>query len=78
MTEKNFALIDKMDEIGKTHDATVSQVALAWIIADPIVTSPIIGATSLKQLEENLGVFAIKLTFEEKKTLDDMTTWAEK
>jgi aryl-alcohol dehydrogenase-like predicted oxidoreductase len=78
MTEKNFALIDKMNEIGKTHDATVSQVALAWIIADPIITSPIIGATSSEQLEENLGVFAIKLTFEEKKTLDDMTAWAEK
>ena len=78
MTEKNFVLIDKMNEIGKTHDATVSQVALAWIIADPIITSPIIGATSSEQLEENLGVFAIKLTFEEKKTLDDMTAWAEK
>ena len=78
MTEKNFALIDKMDKIGKMHDATVSQVALAWIIADPIITSPIIGATSSEQLEENLGVFAIKLTFEEKKTLDDMTAWAEK
>ena len=78
MTEKNFALIDKMDKIGKMHDATVSQVALAWIIADPIITSPIIGATSSEQLEENLGVFTIKLTFEEKKTLDDMTAWAEK
>ena len=38
MTEKNFALIEKMDEIAKAHSATISQVALAWMMA-PLSTS---------------------------------------
>jgi len=77
MIEKNFSLIDKMDEIGKVHNATVSQVALAWLLADPVITSPIIGATSPEQLEENLGALEVKLTKKEKQALDDMTAWEE-
>jgi aryl-alcohol dehydrogenase-like predicted oxidoreductase len=75
MTEKNFALIDKMDEIGKAHSATVSQVALAWLLADPVITSPVIGATSLEQLDENLSALDVKLTGEEKQLLDELTAW---
>lgn len=78
LTDKNFALIEKMDEIAIAHDATVSQVALAWILADPVITSPIIGATSFEQLDENLGALDVKLTVEEKGALDEMTAWDNK
>ncbi|MBN1451400.1 MAG: aldo/keto reductase [Anaerolineales bacterium] len=77
MTEKNFALIDKMDEIGKAHHATVSQVALAWLLADPVITSPIIGATSPEQLNENLEALDVKLAGEEKQALDELTAWKD-
>ncbi len=75
LTDKNFALIEKMDEIGKAQDATVPQVALAWLLADPLITSPIIGATSLEQLEDNLGSLDVKLTVVEKQMLDELTAW---
>ena len=75
MTEKNFALLDKMDEIAAAHNSTVSQIALAWLLADPVITSPIIGATSVEQLNENLGAVNIKLTAEEMDVLNKMTTW---
>jgi aryl-alcohol dehydrogenase-like predicted oxidoreductase len=75
MTEKNFTLLDKMDEIAAAHHATVAQVALAWMLADPIVTSPIIGATSVEQLNDNLGALNVQLSAEEKKQLDEMTVW---
>ncbi|MEW6406195.1 MAG: aldo/keto reductase [Chloroflexota bacterium] len=78
MTEKNFGLIDKLDEIAKVHNATISQVALAWMLADPVITSPIIGATSVEQLKENLGALDVKLTGEERTRLDEMTGWKEK
>ena len=78
MTDKNFALIEKMNKVGKAHAATVSQVALAWLLADPVITSPIIGATSLEQLDENLGALDVKLKVEEKQTLDEMTAWDSK
>lgn len=77
MTEKNFALIEKMDEIGKAHNATVSQVALAWLLADPVITSPIIGATAPEQLDENLAALDIKLMAEEKQVLDKLTAWLD-
>lgn len=50
MTEKNFALLHEMEQIALLHKASISQVALAWILADPVITSPIIGATSIEQL----------------------------
>jgi aryl-alcohol dehydrogenase-like predicted oxidoreductase len=75
MTEKNFAVLDRLDEIAASHHATVTQVALAWLLADPVITSPIISATSLSQLEENLGALEMKLSVEEKHALDEMTAW---
>jgi len=77
MTEKNFALLDVMDEIAAAHSATVSQVALAWMLADPLITSPIIGATSIPQLEENLGALDLRLEAEEKDRLEKLTVWQE-
>ena len=76
-TEKNFVLLDKMDEIAKSHSATVAQVALAWMLADPVITSPIIGATSIEQLNDNLGALKFNLSMEEKAELDKMTAWKE-
>ena len=76
-TEKNFALLDKMDAIAAAHNATVAQIALAWMLADPVITSPIIGATSVEQLNDNLGALNVKLGVEEKAELDKMTAWEE-
>ncbi len=75
MTEKNFALLDKMDELAAAHNASLAQIALAWMLADPVVTSPIIGATSIEQLHDNLGALNVHLSAEEKKQLDEMTAW---
>ena len=76
-TEKNFALLDKMDAIAAAHNATVAQIALAWILADPVITCPIIGATSVEQLNDNLSALNVKLSAEEKAELDKMTAWEE-
>jgi len=75
MTDKNFALIDEMEVIALRHKATISQVALAWMLADPLITSPIIGATSIKQLNENLGALNMKLAEDEVSFLTKMTEW---
>jgi aryl-alcohol dehydrogenase-like predicted oxidoreductase len=75
MTDKNLALIEKMEEIAKAHDTTTAQIALAWMLADPVVTSPIIGATSVEQLKENIGALRVKLTAEEMDILNTRTAW---
>jgi aryl-alcohol dehydrogenase-like predicted oxidoreductase len=70
--EKNFALIDKMEQLGKEKGGkSVSHIALAWMLSDPLITSPIIGPRSLDQLNDNLGAAGLRLTAEEKKKLDE-------
>ena len=75
MTDKNFTLIEEMEVIALRHKATISQIALAWMLADPVITSPIIGATSIEQLNENLGALKVKLAEDEIILLNRMTEW---
>jgi aryl-alcohol dehydrogenase-like predicted oxidoreductase len=75
MTDRNFALIDRMDEIGQARSATVAQVAIAWMLANPVITSPIIGANTVDQLKDTMGALNVKLTDQEKATLDEMSAW---
>lgn len=77
MTDKNFVLIDEMEVIALRHEATISQIALAWMLADPIITSPIIGATSIEQLEENLGSLKVRLGEDEISSLNKLTAWSD-
>lgn len=77
MTDQNLALIDEMEAIALRHQATISQVALAWMLADPVITSPIIGATSIQQLNENLGALNVKLNEDELLLLNKMTSWKD-
>lgn len=75
MTEKNFNLLYEMERMALLHKASIAQIALAWMLADPVVTCPIIGATSVEQLNENLGALQVNLTAEERATLSTMTDW---
>ena len=54
LNEKTYAIVDELEIIAKAHDSTVARVALAWVQAQPGVTSTIIGARRLAQLEDNL------------------------
>lgn len=74
-TEKNFALIDQLNAIAESHHATVSQVALAWMLANPLISSPIIGPNKMEQLTDNLGALDVHLTEDEIKTLQETTAW---
>ncbi|MBT3314973.1 MAG: aldo/keto reductase [Anaerolineae bacterium] len=74
-TEKNWRLLDKMDEIAAAHAAIVTQVALAWQLADKTITSPIIGANSISQLTDSLGAVDLALAPDEKAILDELSAW---
>jgi aryl-alcohol dehydrogenase-like predicted oxidoreductase len=76
-TDRNFKLIDALDGIAEVHGATISQIALAWMLMDPVITSPIIGPNKLEQLADNLAALSVKLTAEEKKSLEALTAWQE-
>jgi aryl-alcohol dehydrogenase-like predicted oxidoreductase len=73
--ESNWALLDQMDGLAKEKGASISQIALAWLLAEPVITSPIIGANSIEQLKDNLGAVNIHLTAAEKTALDKASAW---
>jgi aryl-alcohol dehydrogenase-like predicted oxidoreductase len=71
--EFGFKLVERMTEIAKRREASVAQAAIAWLLAKPIVSSIIVGASKLHQLEDNLKAVDLKLSEEEIKELDQMT-----
>lgn len=75
MNERGFAAVDKLEEVGRAHDATVAQTAIAWCLANSAVTSAIIGATSISQLEDTTRGAEFRLSADEKTELDAITAW---
>jgi aryl-alcohol dehydrogenase-like predicted oxidoreductase len=73
LTEKTYRIVDELGNIAKAHESTAARVALAWVQAQPGVTSTIIGARRLAQLEDNLKAFEVKLSSEELGRLDALT-----
>lgn len=68
--ERAFDCVDAMRKVGDAHGVSVARVALAYVLAKPFVTSVIIGAKSLEQLNDNLAAADLRLTDEEMTQLD--------
>ncbi|MGD2077759.1 MAG: aldo/keto reductase [Chloroflexota bacterium] len=75
MNESGFAALDKLEEVGNGHGATIAQTAIAWVLANPAVSSAIIGANNLEQLEDTMKGAAVNLSEEEITSLDAVTAW---
>jgi len=73
LDEKSYVVIDELERIARELDTTVARVALAWVQARPTVSSTIIGARTLAQLEDNLKALELKLTPEQTAALDALT-----
>ena len=71
LTERNYQILRAVEEASVRLGKTLSQVALAWLLAMPGVTSAIIGARSLAQLRENLGAGGWDFPADEWKKLDE-------
>jgi aryl-alcohol dehydrogenase-like predicted oxidoreductase len=71
--ERVWKILDVIKPIAKEHDTTVARIALAWLLAKPVVTSVIIGAKNMKQLEDNIGAVDIELTDYQLGALDEVS-----
>jgi aryl-alcohol dehydrogenase-like predicted oxidoreductase len=58
----NQSLIELLNAIAKTKNATTAQIALAWLLAQKPWIVPIPGTTKIERLEENLGAIALELS----------------
>lgn len=67
--ENDFAVVDQLKLVAAARGATPAQVALAWVLAQPGVTAPIIGASRIEQLDELGTALSIKLSEDECRTL---------
>jgi aryl-alcohol dehydrogenase-like predicted oxidoreductase len=74
LNEKAYTVIDVLLDVARQTGSTAARVALAWLLAKPGVTSPILGATSVAQLDDNLASLEVKLSAEQLKALDAAST----
>ncbi|MBT9329887.1 aldo/keto reductase [Paracidobacterium acidisoli] len=69
--DSDFTVVERITEIAKKRGVSNAQVALAWMLGKPEITSPIIGASKPHHLEDALKSLDLKLTEEEVKTLEE-------
>jgi aryl-alcohol dehydrogenase-like predicted oxidoreductase len=77
-TQRNWDVLETAREIAQAHEATVAQIALAWLRAQPIVSSVILGIRTLPQLEENLPAAELELSAQERGRLDHVSAPPER
>ncbi len=70
MNERIWDVIEGLEPIAADKGVTLSQLALAWCMAQPGVTSPIIGPRTLEQLEDNLKALEVRITDEDRARID--------
>jgi aryl-alcohol dehydrogenase-like predicted oxidoreductase len=73
INEKTYAVVDELEAIAQAHETTVASVALAWVQAQPAVSSVIIGARRLSQLDDNVRAVDVALGADELARLDALT-----
>jgi aryl-alcohol dehydrogenase-like predicted oxidoreductase len=69
-----FRIVEAMRPIAAAHGVSVARVALAWVLCQPGITSVIIGAKSAEQLSDNLAAGELRLTDDELRALNDVST----
>jgi aryl-alcohol dehydrogenase-like predicted oxidoreductase len=71
--ERAWRILDAMTPIAKARDCSPARVALAWLLTRPVVTSVIIGAKRVEQLQDNLAAVDLKLSADEIAKLDEVS-----
>src|SRR5438874_1513665 len=69
-TRRTWEVIDAVQKVARERDVSMAEIALAWVTSRPAVTSTILGARTVAQLETNLRSADLRLTAEEIRTLD--------
>jgi aryl-alcohol dehydrogenase-like predicted oxidoreductase len=67
-------VINAVQQVAAAHGVTMAQVALAWVLHNPLVSAPIVGATKLHHLPEAVAALDLRLTDDEIRTLEEPYT----
>jgi aryl-alcohol dehydrogenase-like predicted oxidoreductase len=77
LTERVYDVVEALQPLAAEKGCTLSQLALAWVMAQPGVTSAIIGPRTMEQLDDNLGAVNVELTEDDRKRIDRITRRGE-
>jgi aryl-alcohol dehydrogenase-like predicted oxidoreductase len=69
--DSDFTIADRVVELAERRGVKPTQVALAWLLAQPGVTAPIVGASKLPHLDDAVGALQMKLTDQERRSLEE-------
>ena len=75
LNDKGFAVLKALDEVSEKHNSTPATVSLAWLLARPTITAPIVSATSLKQLQSIIDAPKLKLDENDMDMLNKASNW---
>ena len=75
--EHSWNILNAVEKMALETNKSISQIALAWQLSDPLITSPIIGPRTVEQLNDNLGAAGLRLNASEKAVLDQTSEWRE-
>lgn len=70
--EMDRKVVDRLGEVSERRNLPRAQVALAWLLAQPGITAPIVGATKLSHLADAVAALSVKLSPEELKALEEL------
>ncbi len=70
--ESDLAVVERVVALAEKKSVTPAQIALAWLLHQPGVTAPIIGATKAEQLEQAVGALDVELSEEELAGFDEL------
>lgn len=76
-TEQNWQIMDLVKEIAEKHNATPTQISIAWILSKEIIPSVILGVRTMEQLVDNLGASTIELSEADVEKLDEISALPE-
>jgi aryl-alcohol dehydrogenase-like predicted oxidoreductase len=75
LNARGFRILEAIDEVAKTHNTTPTSIALAWLIARPSITAPIVSATKIEQLNEIIKALELKLDPASIQKLERASAW---
>ena len=74
MTENDKAIVDAVQQIAQARDVPMAQIALAWVLKNPVISAPIVGATKPHHLDDAVAALDLSLTDDEIKALQQPYT----
>lgn len=71
--EDNFEVLQQISKLAEDFHVPISKLAIAWILKNPLITAPIVGASTVEQVEENCGIPEIRIPDEVYRKMDEIT-----